>query len=63
MMAQMTVPLDELSTAHLAVLEVPPIAAARFEHELLRLVAKIRAQGPEVAVIVQPSLRKKSNKT
>ena len=63
MMAQMTAPLDELSTAHIVVLEVPPTAAARFEHDLLRLVARIRAQGPEVAVIVQPSLRKKSNKT
>ena len=63
MMANMTAPLDELSTAHLVVLEAPPNGAARFEHDMLSLVSRIMAQGPEVAVMVQPSLRRKSNKT
>ena len=62
-MANMTAPLDELSTAHLVVLEAPPNVAARFEHDMLSLVSRIMAQGPEVAVMVQPSLRRKSNKT
>ena len=62
-MAHMTAPLDELSTAHAVVLEAPPIVTARFEHDMLSLVSKIVAQGPEVAIIVQPSLRRKSNKT
>ena len=63
MMARMTAPLDELSTAHAVVLEAPPITAVRFEHDMLNLVARIQAQGPAVAIIVQPSLRRKSNKT
>ena len=63
MMARMTAPLDELSTAHAVVLEAPPNVAARFEHDMLRLVSRIMARGLEVAVIVQPSLRRKSNKT
>ena len=63
MMARMTAPLDELSTAHAVVLEAPPNTAVRFEHDMLNLVARIQAQGPAVAIIVQPSLRRKSNKT
>merc|ERR1711873_348278 len=63
MMANMTAPLDELSTAHLVVLEAPPDVAARFEHDMLSLVSRIMAQGPEVAVLVQPSLRRRSNRT
>ena len=63
MMAHMTAPLDELSTAHAVVLEAPPIVTARFEHDMLSLVSKIMAQGPAVAIIVQPSLRRKSNET
>merc|ERR1711989_186859 len=63
MMARLTAPLDELSTAHAVVLEAPPITAVRFEHDMLNLVARIQAQGRAVAIIVQPSLRRKSNKT
>ena len=63
MMAHMTAPLDELSTAHAVVLEAPPIVTARFEHDMLKLVLKIVAQGPEVAVIVQPSMRRRSDRT
>ena len=63
MMAHMTAPLDELSTAHAVVLEAPPIVTARFEHDMLCLASKIQAQGPEIAIIVQPGLRRRSNKT
>ena len=59
----MKAPLDELSTAHAVVLEAPSIVTARFEHDMLALVQKIRTLGPEVAIIVQPSLRRRSNKT
>ena len=62
-LVNMTAPLDELSTAHLVVLEAPPIVTARFEHTFLSLVQRIRASGPHVSTIVQPSLRRKSNKT
>ena len=63
MLTNMKAPLDELSTAHAVVLEAPSIVTARFEHDMLTLVQKIRSIGPEVAIIVQPSLRRRSNKT
>jgi hypothetical protein len=53
-------PLDELSSAHLVAIEIPPVALKGFEHDLLHLVAKIRAIGPHVAIIVQPSLRRQT---
>ncbi len=61
--ASVKAPLHELSKAHLVMLEVPPVAAHRFEHDLLAVVQKVRLLGPEVAIIVQPSLRKRTNKT
>ncbi len=48
----MKLPLDELSSAHLVAIEIPPVALKGFEHDLLHLVAKIRAIGPHVAIIV-----------
>ena len=63
MMRSVTAPLDELSTAHAVVLEAPSIAMQRFEHDMLNLINKITSQCPNLAVIVQPSLRRKSNKT
>jgi len=62
-MSQTTAPLQELSTAQLVVIEAPPITVPRFEHDFLAMIQKIRTLGPEVAVIVQPSVRRKSNKT
>ena len=50
MMAQMTAPLDELSTAHAVVLEAPPITTARFEHDMLNLVERLQAQVSAVAL-------------
>ena len=63
MMRSLTAPLDELSSAHAVVLEAPPIVTQRFEHDMLGLVRKAMSQCPNVAIIVQPSLRRKSNKT
>ncbi len=62
MVVNVRAPLHELSPAHLVMLEVPPLSAPRFEHDFLALVQKIRALGPEIAVIVQPSFRKQTNK-
>ena len=62
-MASVTAPLHELSSAHAVVLEVPPVVAAGFEREFLNLVNKITALHLPILVVVQPSLRRKSNKT
>ena len=63
MMRSLTAPLDELFTAHAVVLEAPSIVAQRFEHNMLNLIGRVIPQCPHRAVIVQPSLRRKSNKT
>ncbi len=42
MVTNVKAPLHELSTAHLVVLEVPPVSAPKFEHDFLALVQKIR---------------------
>ena len=55
LLASVKLPLDELISAHLVAIEIPPVALRGFEHNLLHLVAKIRAIGPHVAIIVQPS--------
>ena len=60
LLASVKLPLDELSLAHLVAIEIPPVALKGFEHKLLHLVAKIRAIGPQVAIIVQPSLRRQT---
>ncbi len=60
LLASVKLPLDELSSAHLVAIEIPPVALKGFEHDLLHLVAKIRAIGPQVAIIVQPSLRRQT---
>ena len=63
MMRSLTAPLDELKTAHAVVLEAPSIVTQRFEHNMLALIGRITPQCPHLAVLVQPSLRRKSNKT
>ena len=47
--------MHELSTAHLVVVEVPPVGASRFEHELLNYVHKLLALNVLVLTEVQPS--------
>ena len=61
--SQLTAPFHELSHAHVAVLEVPPSVAPLYEHKLLDTITRIRAAGPEVAVIVQPSMRWRTDKS
>jgi len=39
-------PLQELSTAHLVMIEAPPIVAPRFDHDFLTMVQNTRALGP-----------------
>ena len=63
MMASVTAPLHELSSAHLIALEVPPIVTAGFERDLLNFVHKLLALCIHVVVVVQPSIRRRSNKT
>ncbi len=60
LLASVKLPLDELSSAHLVAIEIPPVALKGLEYDLLHLVAKIRAIGPHVAIIVQPSLRRRT---
>ena len=62
-MSKVTAPYHELSAAHVAVLEVPPSVAPLYEHKLLDMVSRVRAAGPEVAIIVQPSMRRRSDKS
>ena len=41
LLASVKLPLDELSSAHLVAVEIPPVALEGFEHDLFHLVAKI----------------------
>ncbi len=52
MMNQMKSSLDELSCNHLVVIEAPSDATGNFEHDLYKLVCRVREAGPEVAIIV-----------
>ena len=53
----------ELPNTALAFLEAPPQSEQQYEHCMLKLVAKVRAAGPEVVVVVQPSLRRTSQRS
>ena len=54
--------MHELSATHLVALEVPRVATAKFEHDLLNFAQKLLALHVPVLVVVQPSLRRKTNK-
>ena len=60
LLASVKLPLDELAHAHLAVLKVPPLTQQGFEHDLLRMVSKIRQVGPQVAILVFPQERRQA---
>ena len=62
MLSQVNLPHEELSINDLVAIEVPPLTHAKFDHDLHRFVAKVRVLGPKVAVIVQPSMRKKTQR-
>ena len=53
--------LQEFSAADVVMFEIPPVVKPLFEHHLLEVVQRIRSTGPEVLIIVQPSLRRMSN--
>ena len=63
MLSSVTAPMHELSSAHLIALEIPPVVTVRFEHDLLNFVQKLLALNVHVLAVVQPSLRRRTNKT
>ena len=60
LLAAVKLPLDELAYAHLVAMKVPPLSQHGFEHNLLRVVSKIRQVGPHVAIIVLPQERRQA---
>ena len=59
----MNLPHEEFACNDLVAIEVPPLTRASFDSDLYRLVTKIQNLGPKVAVIVQPSMRKKTQRS
>ena len=57
-----TAPLTELSAADAVMLEIPPTADRRYEHTILDFVNRIIPQCAKVTILVQPSLRRKSER-
>ena len=57
------VSLQEFSTASVVMIEAPAVAKARYELAMFEMIQKLKSQGSEVIVLVQPSLRRKSNRT
>ena len=56
-------PLNEFSVNNLVAFDVPATYSPKFEQALLKAVSKIRRMGPHVVVFVQPSLRKKTQRS
>ncbi len=54
---------EEFASTELVVMEIPPVTLSRFEHDLLRVVRKIRTAGTHVLILVQPSLRKRTQRS
>ena len=63
MLTSVTAPLHELSSAQLVLLEIPSVVVAGFEHTMLAFVHKLLALNVTVCAIVQPSLRRRNNRT
>ena len=63
MTASISAPMHELSSAHLVVVDVPPVVTSRFEHDLLKYIYKLLALNVLVLAVVQHSLRRQTNKT
>ena len=61
-MRTVTAPLSELSAADAVMLEISPTADRRYEHTVLDLINRIVPQCAKVTVLVQPSLRRKSER-
>ena len=63
MVASPNMSLDEFARYPLIVIEVPPLCLDNFEKTLSKLVHKFRDQGSQVALMVQPSLRKQTHRS
>ena len=61
-MRSVTAPLTELSAADAVMLEAPPVAEGKYERNMLAFISRMLTQCPNVTIIVQPSLRRKSEK-
>ena len=59
---RMTALYDEFTKAHLAVLDIPPAAEAKYELRMLSIVKRILQAGPKVAILVRPNMRRKSDR-
>ena len=62
LMRTVTAPLSELSAADAVMLEISPTADRRYEHTVLDLINRIVPQCAKVTILVQPSLRRKSER-
>ena len=62
LMRTVTAPLSELSAADAVMLEISPTADRRYEHSILDFVNRIIPQCAKITIIVQPSLRRKSER-
>ena len=55
--------MEEFHSATLVALEVPPAALKGFARDVSKFVVKVRSVGPDVLAIVQPSLRKRTQRS
>ena len=55
-------PFAELAAADVVLLEVPPTTQRGFELQLLSVIRRLQALIADLLVVVQPSLRRTSNK-
>ena len=63
MLKSQSAPMQELSEAKAVFIEAPAITKARYEQDMLELVSKVQKLHKDVVLLVQPSLRRKSNRT
>ena len=52
MLTQVRLPLDELAQNQLVAIEIPSVSNSNYEHDVLRLVSKVRSVGPHVLLII-----------
>ena len=63
LLENLTLPLSELSGCSLVAIETPPVAIMKWEEKLLSLIQKIQGEGSHPLCIVQPSLRKRTQRS
>ena len=59
---QMKAQFDEMANADLVALDIPPIAEPLYERKVLDIVSRIHQAGPQVVLMVRPSMRRKSDR-